>query len=654
MLLRIFYLRAMAKARIAASAALALCLASTGCSCNESLTDGGGGSGTGGQSNTGGQSASVTLEIEPAAIDAVYVLGVGADDATLTALATIDQASPVDVSAEAMWSSNRADIGSVNAGNLSFAGLGGEATITAKYQGVSATATLRVVLAGDIVMPGEDPTLPDQFDAGTPDPEAANAPSIEYPEDGVVLPGNLPAIEAQWSQASDNVAYRVRLGSPDLLDVAFYTSTRELLFPAAEWDAIRQTAPDVPITITVDALGPNGELRASAPRTLTVSRDRIDDSAIYVWQSSTGSFRVLDVAAGTDVPLPSNAGALGAGQPCSGCHRISRDGKRFAYSFNGAGFQIGTLAYDDVSQSFLEKVAPQAGVRGTYATFNPSEETTVPAMLLSVPDDVAQNTAGTTRLLLVDPDDNAAVASNLAARLGEIGLASTLMPDWAPDGSFVVLVAYDSATNFVRELGDDVVNASIVEIPVSFDGAAFDFGPPKTLVGAVPGPPDTAENNFLPTVSPDGSAVAFTRASGWWSIKTQVSTINTSGQIALVRRDDSSVVELVNGSNGAGTSLHSTWPQWAPTVGEKYMWLAYSSQRPYGHRLTPASPENAQCTLISGQNQCKQLWVTAIERASLDAGSGDPSRPPFWIPGQTLAAQYVSPQWTKAVLPPPR
>jgi len=30
--------------------------------------------------------------------------------------------------------------------------------------------------------------------------------------------------------------------------------------------------------------------------------------------------------------------------------------------------------------------------------------------------------------------------------------------------------------------------------------------------------PDTGQNNFLPTVSPDGTAVAFTRAAGWWSL----------------------------------------------------------------------------------------------------------------------------------------
>ena len=57
------------------------------------------------------------------------------------------------------------------------------------------------------------------------------------------------------------------------------------------------------------------------------------------------------------------------------------------------------------------------------------------------------------------------------------------------------------------------------------------------------------------------------------------------------------------------------------------MWLAFGSERPYGHRLTQASPENAQCTLVQGQKQCKHLWVMAIDRDKLKAGSEDPSMP---------------------------
>jgi hypothetical protein len=45
--------------------------------------------------------------------------------------------------------------------------------------------------------------------------------------------------------------------------------------------------------------------------------------------------------------------------------------------------------------------------------------------------------------------------------------------------------------------------------------------------------------------------------------------------------------------------------------------------------------------------------VASIDLEKMKSGSGDPSFAPFWIPGQSLHAQYVSPQWTKALLTPP-
>jgi hypothetical protein len=43
----------------------------------------------------------------------------------------------------------------------------------------------------------------------------------------------------------------------------------------------------------------------------------------------------------------------------------------------------------------------------------------------------------------------------------------------------------------------------------------------------------------------------------------------------------------------------------------------------------------------------------AIDTTKMKSGTLDPSAAPFWIPGQSIHAQYVSPQWTKAVLTPP-
>ncbi len=655
--------------RFALPAALTAALAAA---CGATGSKAGAGAGGGGGTGTSGSGAmdagsdapaTVTVSVAPATKSATVTLGVTPAPVAFKATAVKGGGAPEDVTAKATWSISPA-IGSVAGGVVKLTGNGGKATVTATYEGASGSAALTVELTGDVFGAGTSATTKAAFAAATPDATPANAPAIEYPEDGVVLPGNLPPIDAQWTQgAADDTAFRVHLASPGLLDVYFYTTGLDLVFPAAPWAAVAATTADADTQITVEALGAGGTMvRASAPRTLTIASDGIDQSAIYVWQPSSGSFRVLDVIAGTDVALPNSEPVLASGQPCSGCHRISRDGKRFSYTFNGANFEFGSLEYDAKAGMFTPTITPSTGFRGTYATFNPNEATQVPAMLVATlsPNDVQEQMPGTVALTLINPEDGTTVPSNVAAAIAQIDPAvglGTSMPDWSPDGSFVVFAAYDSTTE-VRLLGDDIVQASIVEMPVSYDAAkGFTFGKPKTLVKALKGAsitPDVGENDFLPTISPDGEAVAFTRAAGYWSLKTQTSLLNLSGQIVVVRRSDGQVLPLVKGSSGPGTTLSSTWPQWAPTLGARYAWLAYAAERPYGHLLTTASPENAQCGFVQGQQLCKHLWVTAIDRKKLAAGKLDPSAAPFFVPGQTLAAQYVSPQWTRAVIMPPQ
>ncbi|MFS8066125.1 MAG: hypothetical protein ACMG6S_07115 [Byssovorax sp.] len=627
---------------------------------------GSGDSGAAGTTGSGGEAADAgadapsafTLRLEPATASVTVTLGVAPAPLAFRAFAKGADGVETDITNQAEWSADPKIADASSDGTAALSGLGGKGEIIASWKGVDAIGAITVKLTGDVFAGGADPTTKQGFDGAASDADPASAPTIEYPTDGVVLPGNLPPIEAQWSQAADNGAYRVRFTAPEILDVVFYTTARELLFPAEAWAAIAASAADTPMKLTVDGLG-GGKVRSSAAREVTITGDTIDDSAIYVWQSSSGSFRVLDIIKGTDVPFPSDSAALQPGQPCSGCHRISRDGKRFSYTFNGGNFEFGALAYDAKLGLFTSKITPTPGVRGTYATFNPLEATTTPAMLVTLPDNVPQNTAGTVHLDVVDPETNKIIASNLAAAISGIDPAvghATMMPDWSPNGDSVVFSAFDSGKNFVRLLGDDVVLASIVELPVTYSAAtnSFNFGAPRVLVKTGDTDPDTGENNVLPAVSPDGSAVAFTRAAGWWSIKTQVSQINLSGQISVVRRSDGTVFVLKGASNDPGTTWSNTWPQWAPSMGKRWLWLAYGSERPYGHRLTPQSPENAQCGFVQGQKQCKHLWITAIDREKLAKGTVDPSAAPFFIPGQTLAAQYVSPQWTKAVIAPPQ
>jgi hypothetical protein len=603
-----------------------------------------------------------TLRIDPAQASSSVVLGQLTPSVHFRALRR-DATGEVDVTSTASWDIDNKGIGTLEGpGVIQPAGIGGSTTIRASLGDAHATAQLTAKVTGDGYYGGTDPSAKKAFEGLAADPSCLGPPVLDYPGSGAVLPGNLPPIEFQWSSPGSGATDAVRLRATSAhLDVTLYTKGGELKPDAPTWTAIRASDPDDPdgVSWRVERVGQSG-LCQSTPRTLLMTEDRIDDTALYVWRSSTGSFVVIDVAKGSEVDLPTDSAALGKGQPCSGCHRISRDGKRFSFSFFGGGvFQFGTLAYDSGSKTFREKIKPSTSFYGTYATFDPLEGTgspaAPPAMLVTAPDQVPLGTAGSVRLQLRHPETNALQPSNLDKMLAQLGMPApgqaTTMPDWSSDGTFVVFTAYNSGTHFVRELGDDVVLASIVESSVSRNESGLQFSTPKVLVAAdANADPDNGENNFVPVVSPDGSAVAFTRAAGWWPIKTQASTVNLSGQIMLVRRSDGRILELRKGSNGPGTTLSSTWPQWAPTKGAHYAWLGYASERPYGHLLTPDN-QGCSSSMSSGQKSCKQLWVMAIDLAKMKSGTDDPSFPSFWIPGQDIHEQYVSPQWTKPVLP---
>lgn len=627
-------------------------------STNSGFDTGGNDGGTG-----DGGAPTFTLRIDPATDTETTAIGVPGKSVQFHAYQrNPGSTTDIDVTSQVTWSIENSAVASASpTGAFGLLGAGGVTKVDAALQGVTGTADLTVKANGSVFLGSTSAASAATFTAATPDTDPTNAAAAEYPLDGVIVPGNLPPMEFQWTQASDNNLYRVHLTTASTLDVYLYTDAVTLTPASTTWKPLLLSSLDTPVTWTIEAVGPTAKLRVSTPKTLTPTSDTIDDSAIYVWQPSTGTFHVLDMIKETDVVLPTNSASLQAGQPCSGCHRISRDGKRFAFTFNGSDFEFGALTYNATTQSFDEKLTPAGTYRATYATFNPLESTQIPAMITAEPNNPlthSQNVAGTVALALRNPDTGAAITSNLATVLGSLsdtpgpGKASS-MPDWSPDGSFVVYAAYDSDANFVRELGDDIVEASIVEVPVSFTGGNFTFGTPKVLVqNTNTGAPDTDQNNLLPSISPDNSAVAFTRAAGWWSIKTQASLLNLSGQIAMVRRSDNQVLELVNGSNGGGTTMSSTWPQWAPTLGKKYAWLAYGSERSYGHELTPA---NHSCgATVQGQQSCKQLWVMAIDLTKMQSGTADPSFAPFWVPGQSINEQYVSPQWTKAVPITPR
>ena len=299
----------------------------------------------------------------------------------------------------------------------------------------------------------------------------------------------------------------MNLTANGVLDVDLYTTGQDVVMNGPAWSAVAASVQDVTTSWTVEATDSSGALLwTSPPSTLTIASDTIDDSAIYAWECSTQAFHVLDMTQGTDKLLQpyTNSPWLGAGQPCSGCHRVSRDGTRFSFTYDGNlvpdGAQIGdsyyyfdALSYDPSSQTFSQNLRTHDGrgrrrahdvvprdVRGLQSAREVAGAGGArhPSRRVGAPELGRDRRPRATRSRHERDGAEQPVRDARPARPSHPG-RGTLLPDWSPDGSFVVFTVYDNTTNFVRNLGDDTVLGSIVEAPVSYANGAFTFGTPR-------------------------------------------------------------------------------------------------------------------------------------------------------------------------------
>ena len=167
-------------------------------------------------------------------------------------------AQEVDVTSLVTWNIADPLVATPSSGGAyTLQGVGGVTKVDAALQGVHGTADLTVKATGNAFLGGTDPSAVQTFSNATPDTNAADAPTLEYPLDGVVFPGNMPPIDFQWSQAADNDLYRVHITTPSTLDVYLYTSALDAVASTATWTPLVESARDTAATWTVEATGPS-------------------------------------------------------------------------------------------------------------------------------------------------------------------------------------------------------------------------------------------------------------------------------------------------------------------------------------------------------------------------------------------------------------
>ena len=520
--------------------------------------------------------------------------------------------------------------GSFAAATATVGTFGGKATVTAVCGEQQGQAQLIINLTG-IVLAGNAPSnSSDLFGGATVGTDAARTPTIEYPIDGAVSPRNIPSIETQWTGGGGNDLYHLRIVS-SYATVDLYTTTLEGLLASEQWQTLAGTAAGERLSFVVEALAQAAPASkfASAPVAIVMTHDNIDETAILYWASSQGNIMSQTFGEPDAPSLVKN--------DCTSCHSVNRSGNRVGYSRcvnDGSGnncggdfLAVGFLKFDPNTNAWEETVnANQRAILGSYTTFSPDGSVSM-----------VTHRGGT--LHLHDPDTGAELASNLdIATAG--GTRSALMPDWSADGSKVVMASVPTPGYYI-----DLANGSIQTMTHTSTGTDHVFGTPTTII---PNPMTLANgtytNFFFPSFSPDGALVVANAARTAWRNSTDARS--TGSRLVLAESSGAWAVDL-SALNGGNVDQSITWAHWAPTVTDEYYWVVFSSERDYGHRTTQGSSP-ASCK-ANGVKQCKQIWLAAIAKSKL-SGMVDPSAAPMWLPGQSTAANNISPYWSRAAV----
>jgi len=180
-------------------------------------------------------------------------------------------------------------------------------------------------------------------------------------------------------------------------------------------------------------------------------------------------------------------------------------------------------------------------------------------------------------------------------------------PDMSPDGDYVVAVRAQGRWNS----DFDFLQGELVRIP--WDGETL--GEPEILLAA-----SDEYNYYYPAYAPDGNWIAFNRSASagpYAAVDAELMLIHESGGEPIV-------LEVANGV----AEQQNSYPRWGPLPDDDVLWLAYSSTRSYPLENTRAP----------------QVWVAGIDTTLADQGL-DPSKPPFWLPGQNPSSDNHVPFW---------
>ena len=430
--------------------------------------------------------------------------------------------------------------------------------------------------------------------------ETGTPPTWVYPFERTLLPRNLGQVALQWS-ASGAQVYRLRVESPTYVRNIYIGASvcpgGRCAYQAADadWATLARSAAGSDAQFRVSASPGVGMPFGSADLKLAFSPEDVK-GGLYYWSTTiTGIYRV---------PIGSKTAQVfinrGNEFSCSGCHAVSRDGKKVALEFGSANGTGGGVVDGADGKKYIIK-PPSAG-QWNLQTFSPKGD-----------------------MLLVNWQQRGRVIdSTTGAKLFDFP-EQMAQPEWSPDGQSIVYVRYSGGN------GDEWNANNIGDITViPFNGGAW--GTPQVIVPASP----NKEYHFYPSWTPDSKWIIFNTGivpcKGGSGCNTYDPTNTTlrivkaqpgSTPITLTR----AVHQLNQGTN---------WPRVAPFMQNgKLIFFTFSARFPYGFTKTNNNP---------------QIWMAGVD---LDVAQTkpdeDPSFAPFWLPFQNTTESNHLGTWTTDV-----
>ncbi len=560
------------------------------------------------------------LRLEPASVRLVSD-GTTPARQSFRALARKADGTEEDVTARATYALGASAVGTLSGADYASTRAGND-TLTASFATLTATASIEVVAERVIVGPGVPAGAPQVFMTAPED--AARAPTLVYPNDGVLLPPNLGGLEIHWRRArpSDDL-FEVELSSTRGRIVAYVRCTPLadgcLYTPdAATWQLLAEShrgGPDVSVRVreTDDAgtgVGRSASVRVSFSAFPVVG-------GLYYWTTSNGT-AIMRVDFGAQTPPERFFPFQGGG--CYGCHALSRNGRKMTLSRDGQN--NGQIRGIDVAaRTIIFGQDDQA--REQFQSWNPTSDRFVGMY--------GDREEGRNDLRIRDGDDGR-VLETIA-----LGVEPT-HPDWSPLGDRIVFT-------WVTIHGTSQRPGRGAIAYVRQEGPGWTA--PQTLV-----PAEDTYNRYYPAYSPDGAFVVYdeSRCGGGRNYGDECDgDADDSARLWAIATEGGARVELARANapgvaDGARTELANTYPKWAPFVdprtragGDRVMWMTFSSRRSYGLRAP------------SGSNQ--QLWMVAVDPDAIMRGQ-DGSFAAFALPFQDLGTSNHVAQWAAQIVPP--